>query len=292
MLSPLRNRFGIPGVISVIALVFAMLGGAYAANTSSSGDSKASASAVKKGPPGPRGKRGKPGPAGPAGPAGPQGPAGPAGTKGDTGTAGANGKDGTNGTNGTNGKTVLNGTATPNVGVGTNGDFYIETDVSKIYGPKEATGPNGGWGTGTELKGEEGSPWTLGGTLPSGETETGTWAVNGTPADAFGVWGAVSFAIPLAEELDSAHVHYRVPSQSPHPHCTGTADVPTAAKGHLCVYQGFAINLGEEAGEGTPEIQQLTGGTPGASKTGAILKFAAPTEEFGFATGSFAVTAP
>ena len=27
MLSPLRNRFGIPGVVSVIALVFAMLGG-------------------------------------------------------------------------------------------------------------------------------------------------------------------------------------------------------------------------------------------------------------------------
>ncbi|HSR94938.1 MAG TPA: hypothetical protein VLK56_08730, partial [Solirubrobacterales bacterium] len=26
MLSPLRNRFGIPGVISVIALVFAMMG--------------------------------------------------------------------------------------------------------------------------------------------------------------------------------------------------------------------------------------------------------------------------
>ena len=32
MFSTLRTRFGIPGVISVIALVFAMLGGAYAAN--------------------------------------------------------------------------------------------------------------------------------------------------------------------------------------------------------------------------------------------------------------------
>ena len=32
MLSPLRNRFGIPGVISVVA--FAALGGAYPANNS------------------------------------------------------------------------------------------------------------------------------------------------------------------------------------------------------------------------------------------------------------------
>jgi hypothetical protein len=61
MLSPLRNRFGIPGVISVIALVFAMLGGAYAASNSND-DGKATASAKK----GPRGPRGKPGPPGPA----------------------------------------------------------------------------------------------------------------------------------------------------------------------------------------------------------------------------------
>jgi Collagen triple helix repeat (20 copies) len=91
MLSPLRNRFGIPGVISVIALVFAMLGGAYAANDSGSGDSKASASAVKKGPRGPRG------PKGPAGPAGAQGPAGPQGAKGDTGATGKTGATGPQG---------------------------------------------------------------------------------------------------------------------------------------------------------------------------------------------------
>jgi hypothetical protein len=28
----LRNRFGLPGLIAVVALVFAMIGGAYAAN--------------------------------------------------------------------------------------------------------------------------------------------------------------------------------------------------------------------------------------------------------------------
>ena len=47
MFSTLRNRFGIPGVISVIALVFAMFGGAYAASNSSGGG-KATASAKAK----------------------------------------------------------------------------------------------------------------------------------------------------------------------------------------------------------------------------------------------------
>ena len=88
MFSIFRNRFGIPGVISVIALVFAMMGGAVAASNGGSGNATASA---KKGPPGPRGPRGK---TGATGPAGAQGAVGPAGPKGDTGSAGAPGKTG------------------------------------------------------------------------------------------------------------------------------------------------------------------------------------------------------
>jgi hypothetical protein len=99
MFSIFRNRFGAPGVISVIALIFAMFGGAYAASNGGSGNATTSAKAKK----GPRGPRGKTGPAGPAGPAGAVGPAGPAGPKGDPGAQGAEGKPGTPGTNGTNG---------------------------------------------------------------------------------------------------------------------------------------------------------------------------------------------
>jgi len=105
MFSTLRNRFGIPGVISVIALVFAMFGGAYAANNSSSDGGKATASAKAK--QGPRGKTGKTGPAGPAGPAG---PSGPAGAKGD---AGANGSNGAAGPAGPTGPTGPAGPAGP-----------------------------------------------------------------------------------------------------------------------------------------------------------------------------------
>jgi hypothetical protein len=99
MFSTLRNRFGIPGVISVIALVFAMLGGAYAAS-SSNDNGKATASAkAKKGPRGPKGATG------PAGPAGAQGPAGAAGAKGDAGANGSNGSNGATGPTGPTGKT-------------------------------------------------------------------------------------------------------------------------------------------------------------------------------------------
>lgn len=90
MLFTLRNRFGIPGVISVIALVFAMIGGAYAANH----ERGATASAKAKAKPGPRGPRGKQGPAGPQGPPGQKGDTGPAGPE---GKAGAPGKDGQTG---------------------------------------------------------------------------------------------------------------------------------------------------------------------------------------------------
>ena len=63
---------------------------------------------------------------------------------------------------GTNGKTVLNGTVDPTGGVGTDGDFYINTTSDFIFGPKAA----GAWGAGTSLVGPQGpagggSGWLL-----------------------------------------------------------------------------------------------------------------------------------
>lgn len=103
MRSLFHNRFGAPGVIAVIALVFAMFGGAYAASDSGGGKASVSAKKAKAGPRGPRGPRGKAGRAGPAGPQGPAGekgatgPAGPQGSKGDPGAPGAPGAPGTPG---------------------------------------------------------------------------------------------------------------------------------------------------------------------------------------------------
>lgn len=132
---------------------------------------------------------GDPGPEGPQGPAGPAGPTGPAGAQGDpgptgsaatvnvgtttTGSAGTSasvtnsgtssaatlnftiprGDTGSTGAAGADGKTVRNGIGAPSAGLGVDGDFYIDTAASLIYGPKAS----GAWGTGTSLVGPAGS---------------------------------------------------------------------------------------------------------------------------------------
>jgi hypothetical protein len=66
-------------------------------------------------------------------------------------TQGIAGTNGTNGTNGVDGRTVLSGTVNPTT-QGANGDFYINTSTSFIFGPKAA----GTWPTGVSLKGADG----------------------------------------------------------------------------------------------------------------------------------------
>jgi len=172
MFSTLRTRFGIPGVISVIALVFAMFGGAYAASNSSGGGKATASAKAKKGPRGPKGATG------PAGPAGAQGPAGPQGAKGD---AGANGAPGATGATGLAGTSVTNtALAKGNVNCPEGGaEFKV--------------------GSGAPTRACSGSPWTAGGTLPSGQTETGTWSI-AYPGGTFAEFTVpISFPIPLKE---------------------------------------------------------------------------------------------
>jgi hypothetical protein len=228
MLSPLRNRFGIPGVISVVALVFAMLGGAYAANNSSDGGATASAKAKR----GPKGPKGATGPAGPAGPAGPQGP------------AGANGKDGSNGSNGSAGapgaagksviSTEFEGTDEPagepcDERGGT--EFEVQSSGVKNYACNGAAGQNGQTGF-TE-------------TLPVGKTETGTWTYQGLKEEASTNGNLylvpISFPIPLASGLDASHTVF-VPEGGTDPNCTGSVANPTAPSGYLCVYTSEIIS--------------------------------------------------
>jgi Collagen triple helix repeat (20 copies) len=82
MLKSIRRNLSPATAIAVVALVFAMTGGAFAARD------YVTAKVAKKeqgnrGPRGPRGKRGRPGPQGPQGS---QGAIGPQGPKGDTGS--------------------------------------------------------------------------------------------------------------------------------------------------------------------------------------------------------------
>jgi len=83
------------------------------------------------------------------------GPAGPAGA---TGKNGANGTDGKDGINGKDGSTILSGKGSPAAAVGQTGDFYLDLTNNRLYGPKVSAG----WGTGFNLKGQDGKDGTNG----------------------------------------------------------------------------------------------------------------------------------
>jgi hypothetical protein len=298
MFSRLRKRFTYANVAMTLALVFALTGGAFAAS-SGSGSSPSHATLLataakskgKAGPRGPKGPAGSKGAAGVTGATGPAGSAGAAGAKGENGAAGAEGKEGPPGKEGKPGTEGEEGT--PGV------------------------------------KGATGSPWTAGGTLPSGSTETGTWAskrfVGVTSERAF---SPISFPVPLAAPLkgfgSATQTHYvtleeqegvagkKDPAEcegepEPGKKVKGTAEDPQAAKGNLCVYQGlFKLPAEETPGE-IDEIKVETIGTQGsapgntatpvegAGTAGAVLAvgFTGPnSSEAAFIWGSWAVTAP
>ena len=273
MFSPLRNRFGIPGVISVIALVFAMLGGAYAASDNGSGNATASAKA-KKGPPGPRGKRGK---TGPAGPAGPQGPAGPAGAKGDNGTNGQNGEDGLDGADGddgTNGKNVEVGTAgaeCPNGGATVQVAGEPSTKKAVCNGEDGEGGEGGGFPE----------------TLPAGKTETGAWTLVGNN-NAEGM-AAFGWSIPLTP-ADAAAITVHFTDLDGDATCTGTINEPTAPAGKLCMYESPESNLGESPDVYPPDFSEGEG-APKVGIGGALL-YNGGLSATEHALGTFAITAP
>jgi Collagen triple helix repeat (20 copies) len=269
----LKEPFGKAGlIVAVVALVFAMLGGAYAA-TNNGG--KATASAKAK-----QGKQGKPGKTGPAGPAGSQGPAGP---------AGANGKDGTNGANGSS---------------GTNGE---SVEVNDYVGPECATESEegaefiNGTGAAYACNGENGTTGFTE-TLPSKKTETGAWVAQ-IPATLEGpARTAMTFPIPLPTPItELSQVHVIQPggdaSACENAEHDGAAspENPEAKPGEICVYVAFRA--------GTPTIANFTiskigasAGAFGASTAGAMITMIRTAEEGttaeAFEQGTFAVTAP
>jgi hypothetical protein len=100
MLNKLRTRFGAPGVLAVVALIFAMTGGAWAAKKyviTSTKQIKPSVLTQLKGV------------AGATGPQGPAGASGKDGAKGETGATGAPGAPGAPGPAGPTGTTLPSG---------------------------------------------------------------------------------------------------------------------------------------------------------------------------------------
>lgn len=215
----LRRNFNASTIIAIVALVFAMTGGAYAAKHYLITSTKQISPKVLKA------LKGKAGPRGAAGSAGPAGPQGPAGAAGKNGTSG---KDGTNGTNGAPGEAAK-----------VEAIAKTSSECNKEGGVKVSNAN----GSGTACNGKTGFTEYL----PEGKTERGVWSLSQTTKGGEVYTSSVSF--PIA--LEAAPVkHYlredgkeaiwnattgkaeEVTSTA----CTGSAAAPTATPGNLCVY--------------------------------------------------------
>lgn len=295
-------------VLALVALVFAVTGGAYAASGSGSGSgsggggsvshatarvAKSKKKPVSSGKPGPRGPQGPAGPVGVTGAAGPAGPAGPAGSKGETGSAGSNGLSGSSGESvkvaaasnsecPAGGAKLSNGTGSEKVCDGAEGE----------PGPKGATG----------------SPWSPENKLPAGATETGAWEI--ASSELVGK-SMVNFPIEVSPAITAAHVVViKEPTEEQagkkeYPAaptgCKGNADEPGAEKGYLCLF----IMRTEKGSTGYAGLTITNMSDPGNDKSGVpgtsgevgltglrigIRNLEAATEET-HAIGTWAVTA-
>jgi hypothetical protein len=250
MVQRIHQKLGTAGfVISILALVIALGGGAYAAKGGLTGKqktevqkiAKTEAQKVAKSSPG------KPGATGP------QGPAGAAGAKGDTGAKGDAGAAGTNGAAGAQG----------------------------LEGPEGPEGPAGKTGFASAL--------------PSGETEIGAWSTDSVAAGQTVVYSSISAPFGLAaeyplvfvtaEELNEEENGPECPSKFVEISAGAFELTPEAKPGFFCVYEttGFGMKFSTSF---SPE----TGESGIAGHSGAVLQFI-EGEEFGFARGTWAVTA-
>jgi hypothetical protein len=254
MFNRIHKRLGTAGfIISIVALVAALGGGAYAASGGLTSKQKKEVTKIAQA----EAKKF----AGKQGSAGAQGPAGAAGAKGDTGAPGAAGANGvgTDGTNGTDGVSATTTTFTGTKGSCEEGGAEVKSATPAVL----------------VCNGKKGAPGTSGftKTLPTGETEKGMWSAflekENSGTESF------SFVIPLAQAPTAVYVKQGDTTHASE--CPGSWEEPKAAAGDLCIYE--AEGLTEEPGEVVPTAQ---GAVLVASNTGT-------TQETGF--GSWAVTA-
>jgi hypothetical protein len=260
MFSKICKHFTLANVLLTLALVFAMTGGAYAANKYLITSTKQISPKVLKA------LAGKPGAKGSAG------PAGPAGLAGATGKEGPAGKEGPTGKNGSNGENVS----------------AKEVKTSEITCSKQG-GSSFTTGSTTTLacngkEGKQGEPWTAGGILPKGKTEQGVWV---TPIATSPVGegklkvgnGAISFVIPLTGAPTVEFVKEGEAGKEHTAECPGTPEEPKATEGFLCVYTAGG-------GSGAAEFEEAI-----SYPSGVLLRFTNGAAAGLNANGTWAVTA-
>jgi hypothetical protein len=201
----LKEPFGKAGLtVAILALVLAMVGGAWAAGALSSKQKKEVTTIAKKyaGKPGAPGANGTNGQNGAPGESVTLAAAGSCPEGGTKVTVGGNSKEicnGVKGTNGTNGKPVVVSATAPSC---FEGGITVEVEGSGVK-HEVCNGEEG-------PQGPQGEPWTAGGTLPHNATETGTWAVTAIPVGYElhnSALAQMSFPIQLTAPLPEEHVH-------------------------------------------------------------------------------------
>lgn len=267
MLSRIREQIGTAGlIVAIVALVAALGGGAYAAkgglklNPKQKKEVRAIAKKeaerfAKRGPKGAKGDPGAPG------------------AKGDPGAPGANGSNGANGKDG--------------------------KSVTVTAEPEGSNCPDGG--VAVEVEGSGNPAYACNGTtgftatLPSGQTETGTWGGNYVEGDL--AVEAINFNIPLASAPEPVFVGYSQADkeQGEAEGCPGLLGdgTPTAEPGKLCIY--YTFNFQEKVELEAINFVRLASGDVGADPSGTGMMVACTTEENKYPCiggGVWAVTAP
>jgi hypothetical protein len=262
MLKRIRERVGSAGlIVAIMALVLAVAGGAYAAGGGLSAKQKKEVEKISKKFAGKPGAQGAPG---------------------------ASGKDGSNGTNGATGKDGVAGAAGKSVKVTAASPLQCN-ELGGVVVEREAEPASAK----EVCNGEEGSPWTAGGTLPAGATETGSWVFINNESAEKEVYVALSFPIKLLTTLSASKVHFESEANfsdfdeagSETIGCEGTTAEPKAPKGNLCVYGNVNVFNASFAA-----IRNIGNGSSAASLAGALLVFERVGAGEAFGSGSFAVT--
>lgn len=153
---------------------------------------------------------------------------------------------------------------------------FSASDRALLTGP---AGPQGATGA-------QGPAGPFVDTLPPGKSEKGAYIMRGTAAAASARTGAdISFAIPLAA---APTAHFLAVGDPATATCPGTAAAPTAAAGHLCIYEGANNNLSSVAFQ--DPVTTATGTI--VRPYGAVLIGAATAAGAFISSGGWAVTAP
>ena len=233
-------------VVAVLALVFAMTGGAYAAKRYLISSTSQISPKVLKELEAMAGKGSAPGPQGAAGADGARGPQGPSGAPGPQGAPGAPGAPGALGAS------VTSRSFTEQKGPCKEGGSEFKAASKVTYACN-------------------GSPWASGGTLPSGATETGVFDYANLPEPgALSVSMPISFPIPLSEALGASEVHFIAPGEKGEGNgCPTTSEAanPEAEPGNMCLFDTSTADVISPSGLMANPAKK----TLGTATTGAVL---------------------